>query len=151
MVRVGSDQTYTTYTGADAVPIGEWFSLIFVFDSALSGANRCKILINDVETTVTQNTPKQPSFSFTNRTNTLIGRVEISSSCFKGNIDEIAVFNDVITIQEKTDLLECWDEGITPIIGNPKIITIDLPTITGGVLDTQLIVNGTIETGAHKT
>lgn len=148
VVRDGSDQTYTTYTGADAVPIGEWFSLIFVFDSELSGANRCKILINDVETTVTQSTPNKPSFSFTNRENTLIGRSEVSSSCFKGNIDEIAVFNDVITIQEKTDLLECWDEGITPIIGNPKIITIDLPTITGGVLDTQLIVNGTIETGA---
>ena len=149
IVRVGSDQTYTTYTGANAVPIGEWFSLIFVFDRALNYANKCKILINDVETTVTQSTPIQPSFSFTNRTNTLIGKAEISSSCFKGNIDEIAVLNNVITIQEKTDLLECWDQGISTInIGKPKIITIDLPTITGGVLNTQLIVNGTIETGA---
>jgi hypothetical protein len=78
------------------------------------------------------------------------------TSCFNGIIDEVAVWNRPITLAEAKFLFNNrnafeYSNFGTDATMDTKLLELDLPTITGEVTHTQLIINGEIETGASIT
>lgn len=82
-----------------------------------------------------------------------IGRAPDNTTLnFDGLIDEFGIWNRVLTADEITAL---YNSGAGLSYDNfefkqapPQTVEIDLPTITGTVTHTELVINGTIETGA---
>jgi hypothetical protein len=156
--RNTSDQTYVTWTSDAVVSTGEWTHLVITFDDTQSLANKINIYKNNVAGTITYSAGGNPSLQFKNFDNTFIGRDENEINYFNGLIDELAIWKRKLSVNEVNALYRNGDGRAYSTENYPteesiitKNVVIDLPTISGTVTNTELVINGQIETGASVT
>ncbi|MDD2286860.1 MAG: LamG domain-containing protein [Paludibacter sp.] len=118
---------------------GQWYYVGATFDNT-----NVKLYLNGqlVATTAGSGTGSSSSsdriFAFGGETD--------GTASFKGYLDEWAVFDAVLTQAQLEAIYDSQKPTTTA-----KIVEIDLPTITGTISHTELVVNGTTETGASIT